>query len=203
MTFYQPVVDEFFRLAAGDYDENNIPEGGTSLLEANGWNRDDAMMWDAGYIIQDLSGDGIPELLIGSATGDEYDVPAGTMIYALFTLKDNEPQLIFDGTYRNAYILLGDGTILNSGSAGAAYSIFGIYKLTEDGSELDCQGYWFTHEKDGNFEDIRCWYNTVGEMDVSMSEELDMTLDEFWKKEEELISQKKIPKLTSFAEYVQ
>jgi len=191
---YKPIIDEFYGIAAGNFDETDYPDYCMGMVEAANIDPD-SIKGNSGYLIEDISGDRIPELLIGSADG--------SMIYAMFTLKDNEPQLIFDGTYRNAYTLLGDGTILNSGSAGAAYSIFGIYKLTEDGSELECQGYWFTHEKDGNFEDIRCWYNTVGEMDVSMSEELDMTLDEFWEKEEELISQKRIPKLTSFAEYVQ
>ena len=27
---YKPVLDEFFTLASGEYDENNIPEGGTA-----------------------------------------------------------------------------------------------------------------------------------------------------------------------------
>lgn len=200
-TFYQPVIDEFFRLAAGDYDENNIPEGGTSLLEGNGWNRDDAMLWDSGYMIRDLSGDGIPELLIGSTAGDGYDVVSGTMIYALFTAADGQVHLTLEGAYRNAYCILEDGSIFNQGSGGAIYSIFGLYDLTADGTALTCRDCWFTHEKDGNFEDIRCWHNTTGEMDPAVSEELSMTLDELWAKEEELAKQRKVLDLTTFAEY--
>ena len=201
VTFYQPVIDEFFRLAAGDYDENNIPEGGTSLLEANGWNRDDAMMWDAGYMICDLSGDGIPELLIGSTAGEEYDVVAGTMIYALFTAADGQVHLTLEGASRNAYCLLEDGSIFNQGSGGMIYSVFGLYDLTADGTALTCRDWWFTHEKDGNIEDIRCWHNTTGEMNPDVSEELAMTLDEFRAKEEELAKQRKVLELTTFAEY--
>jgi len=198
---YQPVIDEFFRLASGNYDENNIPEGGTSLLEGNGWNNDNAMLWDAGYMIRDLSGDGIPELLIGSTAGEEYDAVAGTMIYALFTLADGQVHLTLEGAYRNAYCLLEDGSIFNQGSGGVIYSVFGLYGLTADGTALTCRDYWFTHEKDGNFEDIRCWHNTTGKMDPAVSEELPMTLDEFFAKEEELAKQRKVLELTTFAEY--
>ena len=117
--FYKPVLDDFFRLASGEYDENNIPEGGTALLEGNGWNESNAMLWDSGYMIDDLSGDGVPELLIGSAAGDEYDVTAGTMIYALFTAADGQIKLTLEGAYRNAYCILEDGSIFNQGSGGA------------------------------------------------------------------------------------
>jgi len=198
---YKPVLDDFFRLASGEYDENNIPEGGTALLEGNGWNENNAMLWDSGYMIRDLSGDGVPELLIGSAAGEEYDVVAGTMIYALFTAVDCQAKLTLEGAFRNAYCILEDGSIFNQGSGGAAYHIFGLYDLTVDGTALTCRDYWFTHEKDGNFEDIRRWYNTVGEMDPAVSEELSMTLDEFFAKEEELAKQRKVLDLTTFAEY--
>ena len=183
---YQPIIDDLFHLASGNYDENNIPAGGTSLLEGNGWNADNAMLWDAGYMIRDISGDGIPELLIGSTAGEEYDVAAGTMIYALFTIADNQVYQTLEGFYRSAYCLLEDGSILHQGSGGAIYHIFGLYDLTKDGTALICRDYWFTHEKDGNFEDIRCWHNTTGEMDPDVSEELSVTLDEFWEMEEAL-----------------
>ena len=198
---YQPILDDFFLLASGNYDENNLPEVGTSLLEGNGWNRDDAMLWDAGYQIRDLSGDGIPELLIGSTAGEEYDVVAGTMIYALFTVADNQVHLTLEGFHRSAYCLLEDGSIFHQGSGGAAYRIFGLYDLTTDGTALTCRDYWFTHEKDGNFEDIRCWHNTTGEMDPAVSEELSVTLDEFWEMEEALAKQRLVLDLTTIAAY--
>ena len=198
---YKPVLDEFFGLASGEYDENNIPEGGTALLEGNGWSGSNAMLWDSGYMIDDLSGDGVPELLIGSTAGEEYEVAAGTMIYALFTAADGQAKLTLEGAYRNAYCILEDGSIFNQGSGGAAYHIFGLYNLSEDGTALTCRDCWFTHEKDGNFEDIRCWHNTVGEMDPAVSEELSMPLDEFWEMEEKLAKQRKVLDLTTFAEY--
>jgi len=152
-------------------------------------------------MIRDLSGDGIPELLIGAAVGEEFEIAAGTVIYALFTIADNQVHLTLEGFRRNAYSILEDGSIFNQGSGGAAYRIFGLYDLTADGTGLICRDYWFTHEKDGNLHDIRCWHNTMGERDPAVSEELSLTRDEFWTKEEELAKQRKVLELTTFAEY--
>ena len=186
--YYQPIIDDMFKAASGEYDAENVPEGGIGLIEGYG-----DMLWDAGFAVTDLSGDGIPELLIGSL--------GSGMVYAIFTISDGVPKLVLEGWYRNSYYILQDGSIFNQGSGGAAYHIFGLYNLSEDGTALTCRDYWFTHEKDGNFEDIRCWHNTVGEMNTAVSEELAMTLDEFWAKEAELAEQLKVLDLTTFAEY--
>jgi hypothetical protein len=185
--YYQPVIDDMFKAAMGGYDAGNVPEGGIGLIEGYG-----DMLWDAGFTVTDLSGDGIPELLIGSL--------GSGMVYAIFTVSDGAPKMALEGWYRNAYYILQDGSIFNQGSGGAAYHIFGLYDLSGDGTALTCRDYWFTHEKDGNFEDIRCWHNSTGDMDPAVSEELPMTLDEFFAKEEELANQQKVLDLTTFSE---
>lgn len=186
--YYQPVIDDMFKAAVGEYDAVNVPEGGVGLREGYG-----DMIWDAGFAVTDLSGDGIPELLIGSL--------GSGMLFAVFTVSDGAPKLVLEGWYRNAYYLLQDGSIYNRGSGGAAYTILGIYDISEDGTALTCRDCWFTHEKDGNFEDIRCWHNTTGEMDPAVSEELPMTLDEFWEMESAFAEQVVIPNMTAFGEY--
>ena len=202
---YQPVLDEFYKLASCYYDfntvdEHEIPQGGTALLEGNGWGSSDKMLWEAGYMFRDLSGDGIPELVIGSVADRAYE-GYRTMLYALYTIAEGQPQFVLEGAYRNAYYLMDEGTIFNRGSAGAAYSIFGLYNLSADGKTLVCRDYWFTHEKDDNYEDIRCWYNTTGEMDPAVSEELSMTLDKFWAEEQALADKTIILDMTTFGKY--
>ena len=191
--YYAPVVDELFRLVSGDYDENNLPEGGLGLQEAGGWSDSNPMLWESGFIVQDFSGDGIPELLIGAENNG--------MIYALYTIADDAVHLLAEGTYRNMYYLTADGLFLNQGSGGAIYSIIGTYELEANGSTLTCRDFWFTHEKDGNFEDIRCWHNTTGEMNPAVSEELAMTLDEFWEMEVDLTDSTVTLDVTTFGEY--
>ncbi len=202
---YKPLLDEFVKIASGEYDfdtvdEHEIPEGGTALLEGNGWGSSDNMLWESGYMFRDLSGDGVPELVIGSADGGY----AGyrTVIYAIYTIADNQPLFVLDGVYRNIYYLMKDGRIFNQGSAGAAYSISAIYELSENGQELICHDYWFTYVIGDDYEDFGCWHNTVGEMNPEVSEELDMTLDEFWTMDEQFLDQTAVLGLTSFGEYI-
>ena len=195
---YKPVLDELFKIASCAYDfdtadASGIPEGAAGILENNGWGSSELMLWESGYIMQDFSGDGIPELLIGAEDN--------CMVYALYTIADGAVQLLAEGTYRNMYYLTEDGLFLNQGSGGAIYSIIGTYELKAGESALTCRDYWFTHEKDGNFEDVRCWHNTTGEMDPAVSEELAMTLDEFWAMEMDLFDHAVTLDLTTFAEY--
>ena len=186
--YYQPIIDSMFKAAMGEYNADNIPKGGIGLLEGYG-----DMLWDAGFSVTDISGDGIPELLIGSLSSG--------MVFAIFTVSDGAPKLVLEGWYRNAYYLLQDGSIFNRGSGGAAYTVLGIYDIAGDGSSLVCRDCWFTHEKDGNPENIVCWHNTAGVMDITVSEELKMTPDELWKKASSFAEQVVIPKLTVFGEY--
>ena len=192
---YQPIIDDFYRLISGQTDvsaENGaLPTGSMGLREA--LSVSEGILDDTGYRIADLSGDGIPELLIGSVSSG--------MIYALFTTDGDSTELLLEGVYRNSYYLLDDGTVANQGSGGAIYSIFGVYGWSEDGRELTCIDCWFTHEKDGNFEDIRCYHNTSGEMDPAVSEELSMTLDAFYTMQDSLLARVTVPALTTFAQY--
>ena len=151
-----------------------------------------------GYIIQDISGDGIPELLIGEYS--EEDGAFGTMIYALYNCTNGVSECVFEGWYRNAYHWMGDGMFTYSGSGGAIYSMFGTAALSKDGTALEWQDYYFTYEKDENFEEIGCYHNTTGEDNPVDSEVLDISLDDFWDLEAQILEKRQWLQLTSFAE---
>jgi len=74
-----------------------------------------------GYALRDLDGDGAPELLIGN----------GREIFDLYALQDGAPQKLLTGWERNAYVLCEDGTIYNTASGGAAYTVFADYAVRE------------------------------------------------------------------------
>ena len=65
--------------------------------------------------------------------------PAGwnNRILLMYTLHDDKPVLLIEGWARIRYYLLNDGTIYNEGSSGAAYTSFGIYRISEDGSRME------------------------------------------------------------------
>lgn len=74
-----------------------------------------------GYALRDLDGDGAPELLIGN----------GREIFDLYALQDGAPKKLLTGWERNAYVLCEDGTIYNTASGGAAYTVFADYAVRE------------------------------------------------------------------------
>ena len=78
-----------------------------------------------GYVMDDVDGDGVSELMIGSV--DE------GLIYAMYTVKDGQETQVIDAMERSTYQLTSDGLILNRGSNGAASYGYNLYRL-ENGS---------------------------------------------------------------------
>ena len=126
-------------------------------------------MYEMGYLIEDLSGDGIPELAVGGLYG---------MTNALYTLVDGKPELVFEGWYRNSYVYMGDGHFYYYGANSAAENGQGVFYLTKDGTELECESFLFTGlNRDG---DLEVYYNETGSWDPAESEKSDMTAEDFW-----------------------
>lgn len=84
---------------------------------------------EVGYCLEDLDGDGTSELLIGSVSDN--------MIYAMYTVKNDEEIQLIDAGERNTFQLTSDGLILNHGSNGAASSGYNLY--TFQNGELQFQ----------------------------------------------------------------
>ena len=174
--------------------------GEIGIEEALYGNHGEESLNTVGYAIRDISGDGIPELLIGGMPDPEYPEFKNTL-YALYSVVEGEPICLFEGSARNAFFMMRDGLFLYQGSGGAMYSIVATYGISADGSDLFCKDYYFTHEKDGNFEDIRIYHNTTGDWDPSVSEETDLDPDGFWQIYDELAAQLADPGLAPISEY--
>ena len=173
-------------------------DGANGVFEAMiGLQPEEALMY-IGYTIQDVSGDGIPELLIGDYS--EANGGFGTMIYALYNCAKDTPECTFEGWYRNSYHWMGEGSFIYSGSGGAIYSMFGTATLSKDGTALQWNDYYFTYEKDEKFEEIGCYHNTIGEADKGVSEELNITMDDFWDIESQILGKGQRIQLTPFSE---
>lgn len=193
---YKEVLAEYQKfINSGEESDFAVSTG--ALEAVMGLGSEEALK-SIGYTIEDMSGDDIPELLIGEVSEEENGF--GTMIYALYNCTNGTPECTFEGWYRNAYHWMGDGSFTYGGSASAICSMFGTAALSEDGTALEWQEYYFTHEKDENFEEIGCYYNTTGEVDVAASEELDISLDEFWDMETEILEKRQWMELTPFSE---
>ena len=84
-----------------------------------------------GYLMRDLDGNGVDELLIGPLKGDEF---TEHMIFDLYTVEDGEAVQVFQGQERDRYYSTNADMIYNEGDGGAGNSAVSNYVL--EGKEL-------------------------------------------------------------------
>lgn len=199
---YTPVLDETCEVLYNGYDDERgyryVPAG---LYELAMWLDRDELLGSVGYVIADLSGDGVPELLIGMLPDETAEVETKCVVFGGYTCSGGEPAAFLEGWARNSYQWLGGGRFYNFGSAGAVYSAFGAFRLSEDATELICEDFYFTHEKDESFQEIGLYHNTTGAWDREASEELDMTDEAFWQIMDAYESECLPLELTPFSDY--
>lgn len=90
---------------------------------------------NSGYLIDDLNGDHIPELIISTADAMESGYAVG-MIYDLYTYQDGQVVHLISSGERDRYFLCEDSVIANEGSAGAADSMYCYFELSGNTDEL-------------------------------------------------------------------
>ena len=165
---YSELVERFRALVSDPFGQDSERDGEMGVLEMARAAGDNAV-YEMGYLIEDLSGDGIPELAVGGRNG---------MINALYTLVDGKLELVFEGWYRSSYVYMGDGHFYYYGANSAAENGQGVFYLTKDGTELECESFLFTGlNRDG---DLDVYYNETGSWDPAESEKSDMTAEDFW-----------------------
>lgn len=152
-----------------------------------------------GYVLKDIDGNGVPELLIGVFEKPD-SAYTKNELYAVYTCKESTPVLLLEGNSRNAYSLMDNGSFFYFGSGGAIYSMFGEFALADAGT-LTSKSYYFTYEKNEDGSEIGYYYNTDGEWNPAASQELELkSEDEFWAIEEQLAAQTVTLQDTRFAQ---
>lgn len=137
-----------------------------------------------GYVLKDITGDDVPELLISSFEKDD-NAYTNNEIYLIYTLQGEKPEIVLYGWNRNAYSLKDDNSLFYQGSSGAAMSAFGKYHISNDGESV-CDDFYFTYPNEDDPSVIELFHNTTGIFYNEESEKLDMTLDEFWALQDEM-----------------
>ena len=165
---YSELVERFRTLVSDPFGQDSDKPGEMGVLETARAAGDNAV-YEMGYLIEDLSGDGIPELAIGGCNG---------MTNALYTLVEGKPELVFEGWYRSSYVYMGDGYFYYYGSNSASESGQGVFYLTKNGTGLECESFLFTGlNSDG---DLEVYRNETGSWNPAESEKADMTAEDFW-----------------------
>lgn len=199
---YADVLADIYKLiAVSSKDDSFSPDDGEygifSAAQGQGENALDSI----GYLLLDISGDNVPELLIILSDSDASEPHSGSEILAAYTYYNNEPVYIFESYYRSAYRYMTGNKLMYEGSDSAMVSIFGEYTLSGDGRALVCKDYYFSDAVSENSTQIAYYHNTSGKVDASASEKLDITSEEFWAYRTKLSETVEALKYTPMSEY--
>lgn len=197
---YREVLDDFYEFifeADPDSEELYGSVGVSEVLHLS--ERIDTLK-RVGYAIEDLTDDGIPELLIGAIDPDSPE-RRGSEIYCAYSCTDGTPRGLLQGWARSSYQLTDDGSFFYRGSGGAMYGGFGKFTLNEDASELVCDDFYF-FEPDGEaYDGFVFYHNTSGIWDMSVSDVMDLPDDEFWALADKMEAHVSSVVFTPFVEY--
>lgn len=124
-TLYERIFDKYCVAFKENWDGQWLTDEVVNLMKR------DIAPETLGYAVKDLDDNGIPELAIGTVSGDDF---YGKMILDLYTVdKDGEPVLIFSSIERNRYYYAGGNRFANLGSSSAADSFVTTLKLEGEG----------------------------------------------------------------------
>ena len=176
---YAPVLDENRDYILNGFDENkDYSYVSSGVIERVNYGETDELLDSIGYTIKDITGDGVPELLIGE-NDTIYSEDGESHIYSVYTISNGTPVCVLEGWARNSYFYLGGCDFSYLGSGGAMYTFFGEGSLTFDGTEFYWKDYYFSSNIDGG-DEMFFFRNTSGSFDVDNSEQLDIEASEFW-----------------------
>ena len=174
---YQDILDNVYEVIVSD-STAGIVEADELFSSPGIWEtrigRDtDENLSAVGYVLYDVDGNGIEELIIADTGESVWD----NRLLLMYSLLDGKPVLVIDGWVRNRYYLLNDNTIYNEGSGGAAYTTFAAYRMAKDGVSLEVIDYYFSDYRDDSSEEYWLvegnwgWFhNTTGEHKKDESE---------------------------------
>lgn len=170
---YAPIMESTYAFVLKNGEEK---EGFNSLAEVKQFNGAQKAGELIGYTMQDISGDGVPELILGYAEQKQGQGAYSSEIYAVYTLENGKPQLKFEAWFKDRLRLLKDNTLFMQGTSGAAESYTGRFALA--GTKKKCLDFFFTKPDEQNPGQIRVYHNQNGTSDPKQSEKSSVSLEE-------------------------
>lgn len=170
---YAPIMESAYAFVLKNGEEK---EGFSSLAEVKQFNGVQKAGDIIGYTMQDISGDGVPELILGYADQKQGQGAYSSDIYAIYTLVDGKPQLKFEAWFKDRLRLLKGNELFVQGTSGAAESYTGRFAL--EGTKKKCLDFFFTKPDEQNPGQIIVYHNQNGASDPKQSEKSSVTLEE-------------------------
>lgn len=122
---YEQILNRYRTALEENWDGQQLTDAGLNLMLR------DVAPETVGYAVEDLDDNGIPELAIGTISGDDF---YGKLIFALYTVDSGgEPVSIFSSMERDRYYYAGGNRFANLGSSSAADSFVTTLKLEVEG----------------------------------------------------------------------
>lgn len=109
-----------------------VEEDGEWLFSTEFFIKSDDPSQELGYLVQDVNGDGIKELMFG--VNWQFEDNEEHIIFDLYTLKDDKAVHVFDGGWRSRYYPTDDGNFILDWSASAYEYGYTFYEF--DGENL-------------------------------------------------------------------
>lgn len=173
-TAYDELIQRYRQIVA-DPDGSSAETVGeqcvlTAARDMREW--DENPLATLGYAVEDLSGDGVPELVIGF-------LPDHSIFqYAVYTLVDGRPQVVFEDE-EGSLGYLGNGSFHYVVSLQTGMGQ-GTVSLSNDGAQILWEDFYFTLDDIFGGGAVTIYHNTTGSLDPAESELTDWTMEYFY-----------------------
>lgn len=126
LSAYEPIVLQYRTALEENWSRQQLVDADMNFMVQN------VPPETVGYAVEDLDGNGTPELIIGTNCADVF---YEKMVFLLYTVGENgEPVQLFSSIERNRYYFAGGSRFANLGSSSADSSFATTWKL--EGEEL-------------------------------------------------------------------
>ena len=126
LSAYEPIVLQYRTALEENWSGQQLVDADMNFMVQN------VPPETVGYAVEDLDGNGTPELIIGTNCADVF---YEKMVFLLYTVGENgEPVQLFSSNERNRYYFAGGSRFANLGSSSADSSFATTWKL--EGEEL-------------------------------------------------------------------
>lgn len=157
------------------YENEDISMGVAEIVSSDALNNSNTAV---GYLLRDISGDGNPELIIGTGYTDD-NTQVMDVVLAIYGMTEEGPVRIVEGWFRNMFYIMEDNTIFNCGSSGAGDQAILHASLNKEGTELVVDEFYYSHY-DYDTDKVSIYKNNTGEYTYSDNELTDLDEDGFY-----------------------
>lgn len=198
-SYYLEQLSRYYRLLTGQLEEDDLNQGMLGVFQAYTGqetvmdiNEDTVGVLEEmedsaeiglasfGYNIIDISGDGVPELIIGGIDEKKGDYHYGKTIYEIYSIdEENEPYIALIGTSAEKLFYIGDGKFYYNYIGHPLDEFTAVMTLDTDARSVEYEDYYFMEEKGDDVKTPAFYRNIIGESDIDSSEELKISEQEY------------------------